>query len=882
MVNDEPRRGILLQLAAEGLVPVLGGCAGVLAGGPEAGLAAVAVGQAVEKAINFFGGRIVERWCAWFKGQPPEARATAIADLAALSPEQAREEAGAALKRLAPDARPEDLSLALEYLTAIPRTFDRALVRDPATGACALPPTVSLDEPQLLLQMLPTDVPPYPVPSELPGTPYLLEDLLGSGGFGAVYRATTRSLQHLPLAIKFCLDPSLTAALHRERSNLERLMKVGGAGWSSRIVRLYGYDLEHRTPYLVYEYVAGGDLTHHLDRLRQRQGRELNAEEVLGLMVQVTEGLAFAHRHGLVHRDLKPANVLVDGETLKLADFGLGGVTAARAAQVSRIGATTVDFLTVAERASLFRGAGTPLYMSPEQRRGAPPDPRQDLYSLGVMWFQLLAGDVTRELHPGWAKELAVKHGVPQAHLDLIGRCVGWIEERPRDAGELLPLVQALRGGVPAAIPVAKVAPEVAPPEPPGGLRQSLMVSLVEQLDRGHRETAHLERNRKVPVVGTVALGLPMVLLILGFSGTWASLGVCVPLVGGLAALLFAPYEHRRKEAKKQIEASVKGLTEEFPEAVRQWGGRAVLRSPATVTEIARGLGIEVRAPDVPALQPSPTVGRAPTPPVPVPPEQRGDLLEKLRPLAEAHAEVAACGERRTLPLWGALVLSFLLLGAPAGASTGGLYEEYFSPIHDYSYPGYFDHRGNDITDVEYDLARQRVTATAALLGVVAAVVLTGLGTWVLTWWRTYRRLLVLAVLGSAVALGAPAAAGAYALYQGFFGPVRYYNKGPNPYYDYHGNPLSWVDFTVNQRANVVRGALVAGGTGLALVVVVTAFLVWRRGRLHARARQAVLDQTQEVLTAFPAVVQAWGGAARLHDPAFVRQTLAGLEAGSR
>src|SRR5262249_31274481 len=161
----------------------------------------------------------------------------------------------------------------------------------------------------------------------------------------------------------------------------------------------------------------GGDLTHHLDVLRQRKGRDLNADEVLDLMLQVVEGLAFAHRHGLVHRDLKPANVLVDGDKLKLADFGLGGVSAVRAAQVSRIGSTTLDFRTIAERASLFRGAGTPLYMSPEQRRGAPPDPRQDLYSLGVMWFQLLAGDVTRELHPGWAKELAVKHGVPQSHL---------------------------------------------------------------------------------------------------------------------------------------------------------------------------------------------------------------------------------------------------------------------------------------------------------------------------------------------------------------------------------------------------------------------------------------------------------------------------------
>src|SRR5262249_41040183 len=81
-------------------------CAGALAGGPEAGLAAVAVGQVVEKAINLFGARIVERWCAWFRGQPPEARQAPPADLAALSAQEARAEAAAALDRLAPHAYP--------------------------------------------------------------------------------------------------------------------------------------------------------------------------------------------------------------------------------------------------------------------------------------------------------------------------------------------------------------------------------------------------------------------------------------------------------------------------------------------------------------------------------------------------------------------------------------------------------------------------------------------------------------------------------------------------------------------------------------------------------------------------------------------------------
>src|SRR4029078_1818524 len=77
-MSDQPKRGVLLALAAEGMVPVLGGCAGALAGGPEAGggggLVGVAVGQAVEKVINFFGGRIVYHWGEWFRAQPEKVR----------------------------------------------------------------------------------------------------------------------------------------------------------------------------------------------------------------------------------------------------------------------------------------------------------------------------------------------------------------------------------------------------------------------------------------------------------------------------------------------------------------------------------------------------------------------------------------------------------------------------------------------------------------------------------------------------------------------------------------------------------------------------------------------------------------------------------------
>ena len=210
----EARRGILLALATEGIVPVMAGCAGALAGGPEGGvvggMVGVAVGQSVEKVINFFGGRIVSQWAGWFRRQPPEVRDEALAELAATTPEEARAQAEAILDRIVLEPlAPADRDLALSYLSLLPGSIDRALSRPTPGGKRSLPQTISVEEPRQLLSLLPMTLPPYAIGAEVPDTPYRLDALLGTGGFGAVYRASTRSLQHLPLAIKFCLDSGL-------------------------------------------------------------------------------------------------------------------------------------------------------------------------------------------------------------------------------------------------------------------------------------------------------------------------------------------------------------------------------------------------------------------------------------------------------------------------------------------------------------------------------------------------------------------------------------------------------------------------------------------------------------------------------------------------
>ncbi|MFO0797508.1 MAG: serine/threonine-protein kinase [Gemmataceae bacterium] len=606
MSEPDRKPPVLLVLAAEGVLPVLAGCAGVAAAGPVGGMAGVAVGHAVERAINLFGRGIVARWQAWFAEHPEEAKA-AVAELAATPPAEVRAEAKSIFLELAPDAAPEDVERAVEFLTAIPPAVDRALVPD-AAGTRSVPPTVLWDDPRSLLQLLPEDVPPYPAEAPLGGTPYRLRELLGAGGFGAVYRAESPSLQHLPLAIKFCLDRSLLPALHRERSNLERLMRAGGRG-SAHVVRLYGYDLDHATPYLVYEFVDGGDLTKLLAARVAALGRAPGAAEVFGWVTQITEGLAFAHAAGLVHRDLKPANVLVTADAqLRLGDFGIGGIAAAAAAVRSRIGASTIDFLSLADQASLFRGAGTPLYMSPEQRRGAAPDPRHDLYALGVMWFQLLVGDVSRELPHGWAKELTVRYGVPAEHVALIERCVGWMDERPKDAGELLPLLHAAAGGVgtpvespplaavqPAAPTVANTA-QITPSPLTDGRRRGLVAALArlsavyDELNDMAKWTFGSTARWGLLITAPIAI-VPVifdrpVLSWVSFAGFVLALVVWVLYVYVMRSGVRAVADDLRAKAEQLVDE----VAAAFPAEVADWGGRSTLRHAPSVRRLRADL----------------------------------------------------------------------------------------------------------------------------------------------------------------------------------------------------------------------------------------------------------------------------------------------------
>jgi serine/threonine protein kinase len=484
----------LLELAAEAVGPMVAGCAGLLLG-PMG----VAVGAAMQ-AVNRFGPPIVEKWLGWLQQQPEAEQQQALAELGSLALDQAQHQASALINRAAPQASAQDKEAAANFLTAIPLTVQRALVHD-QTGRKTLLPSLSPTSGSSLLQLLPLHLLPYPVGATVPGTPYRLEQLLGMGGFGTVYRASASGLQHLPLAIKFCRDASLANALKQERSILERMIAADPGSWSPLVVRLYGHQLDHPTPFLVYEYVDGGNLADLV--LSQASGKGLSPRTALHLVTQIAQALHFAHRQGLVHRDLKPSNVLLTrSRDIKLVDFGIGGAVVHQLTERSRA-TTGQPQATTADQVSLLRGAGTPLYMSEEQRLGKSADPRQDVYSLGVLWYQLLTGDVSRAMYPHWATDLA-ERGVPKEHIAVLGQCVEAFKKRPAHAGEVLAWLEALREKPPVAVPVAPPTPPQGKSDgPPGGPHKLSPAAI------------------KLILSGLVAVPVLLIMLCAGVLGLW-------------------------------------------------------------------------------------------------------------------------------------------------------------------------------------------------------------------------------------------------------------------------------------------------------------------------------------------------------------------------
>jgi serine/threonine-protein kinase len=569
------QRGFLLALAAEAVAPLVPGC------GTDPG-----------HALDRFGPAITASWADWLRGQPLARKLSAVTELADLPPARARPEVLASVERLAGSASPGDRATAVEYLTAIPRFTQRTLVIDVERGGFTLPHGFSPDSATDLLQLLPVDAPPFPPGTALPGTLYTLKDLLPGGTSCVCYRVQA---DLAPLAVKFLAATSLAELVRNDPTLRSDLASLEQASPGERVVRLHGFNLESPRPYLVWEHAGGGDLPTLLTNLNDQTGHGFPPDECFKLIEQIVEGLASLHAAGLVHGAVVPASVLLSGSAIKLADAVVGRLFADHARRHSRVGSVPPEQLSPSDFVALKRGAGTLLYLSPEQRRGDTPGPGDDLYGVGVLWFQLLANDLTRPADD-WRTTLEQHPGVSAAHRDLLSRCLGTPADRPADAGALLSLMRPESVPRVAAERYATVTPEERRREREH--KEALLAGLRAVRDGlAHSQSESRAAARFTPadpLLLLLALGLPWLLLLAGVPVP-AVLALSVLVGAGVVWLRLRQRRVRAARALHDLHRQIDALAGSHPDEVESWGGPRVLLNPSLLAEFISTLEDDLR-----------------------------------------------------------------------------------------------------------------------------------------------------------------------------------------------------------------------------------------------------------------------------------------------
>jgi serine/threonine-protein kinase len=276
---------------------------------------------------------------------------------------------------------------------------------------------------------------------------YRIEGRLGVGGMSTVHLAFDQRLErHVALKLlaeHLADDPAFISRFRREALAAARLVHPN-------IVQVFdfGLDEQQHQQFIVMEHVSG----HSCAELLRDQGY-LEVEPAVEIIAQACRGLDYAHRHGVVHRDVKPGNLLVsESDVVKLADFGIARAT---------------DQSSITQVGSVL---GTAAYLSPEQARGEEAGPRADIYSLGVVAYQLMSGRLPYEASS--LSELALKQQrelpVPLEQLNNrvspeLARAVDGAlsidqEDRPPDA---LSFAEDLRAGARGIEPAHGAAPDV-------------------------------------------------------------------------------------------------------------------------------------------------------------------------------------------------------------------------------------------------------------------------------------------------------------------------------------------------------------------------------------------------------------------------------------
>lgn len=405
------------------------------------------------------------------------------------------------------------------------------------------------------------------------GKRYRIIRSLGEGGMANVYEAEDlvqkRRVTLKMLRFDLQDDPRSVERFHKEANSLTKLD-------NPHIVQIYDFGNDHGVPYLIMEYVKGTDLKTYL-----KEHYPLSCEKVVDIMEQILSAVESAHRIGIIHRDLKPQNILIDNYgKVKVTDFG--------------ISIAAMESATITKTNTMI---GSVHYISPEQARGSIITKQSDIYSLGIILFELLTGKVPFEGQT--AVSIAVKHyrdnlpsarkinpKVPQALENVILHATAKkLKDRYPDAETMARDLKT------ALLPVRKNEPKWEVPTEDDAETKTLVIPTTESSKRqpstGSRKTKKTKQQKRKRVyrrhpiaflIGT--LGVIVVITILLMS-----LKVQVPDLRGMSVREAQEVllSNNLKLGKKRYEYSNSYLK-----------GQAISSDPARETTVSRNSKVNI------------------------------------------------------------------------------------------------------------------------------------------------------------------------------------------------------------------------------------------------------------------------------------------------
>ena len=366
---------------------------------------------------------------------------------------------------------------------------------------------------------------------------YVIKEKLGSGGMAEVYKGYQENLdRHVAIKMMHAFLVSDQDFLNR----FQREARAMAALNHPNIVGVYDFDVYgDNSYYLVMEYVKGGTLKERLEALA-RQGERMPLTDVVTMIAEIADALAYAHRREMVHRDIKPANIMLNEDTGRavLTDFGIVKLLGNQSMAYTATGALI----------------GTPAYMSPEQALGQSGDHRVDIYSLGVMLFQMVTGTLPFDADTPLA--VVMQHvNTPTPQPDSINPDIPWglqeviltamaksPDDRFNSAGEMAAALRAVDLSGTVSRPAGTVAPLPKSPSQdyPTPAKTEVMVPEPETAVSPPTPSPTTETKKRpawlFPAIGIVALAT--IAGILALSGVFGGTATATPSSQAVAEVI--------------------------------------------------------------------------------------------------------------------------------------------------------------------------------------------------------------------------------------------------------------------------------------------------------------------------------------------------------